>query len=138
MNFQFLRNSVTITIYPQTILNICYYSKSISRIDLKILPIIMIGNFFSWFNFQNILTFFELFIDNWNFLLFWKNIFHVSIKLFWPNQNTWKFNKKFLISYSYSDYKIIRIHKHNFFLLAFEFQILTKIRQNHEYLQIIL
>ncbi|KAE9536738.1 hypothetical protein AGLY_006971 [Aphis glycines] len=44
----------------------------------------------------------------------------------------------FLISYSYSDYKIIRIHRHNFFLLAFEVEILTKIRQNHEYLQIIL
>ncbi|KAE9536734.1 hypothetical protein AGLY_006967 [Aphis glycines] len=29
-------------------------------------------------------------------------------------------------------------HMHNFFLLAFEVQILTKIRQNHEYLQIIL
>ncbi|KAE9522876.1 hypothetical protein AGLY_016687 [Aphis glycines] len=28
-------------------------------------------------------------------------------------------------------------HMHNFFLLAFEVQILTKIRQNHEYLQII-
>ncbi|KAE9536009.1 hypothetical protein AGLY_007910 [Aphis glycines] len=30
------------------------------------------------------------------------------------------------------------IHTHNFFLLAFEVQILTKIRQNYEYLQIIL
>ncbi|KAE9532803.1 hypothetical protein AGLY_009884 [Aphis glycines] len=29
-------------------------------------------------------------------------------------------------------------HMHNFFLLAFEVQILTKIRKNHEYLQIIL
>ncbi|KAE9526135.1 hypothetical protein AGLY_013766, partial [Aphis glycines] len=29
------------------------------------------------------------------------------------------------------------IHRHNFFLLAFEVQILTKIRQNYEYLQII-
>ncbi|KAE9537626.1 hypothetical protein AGLY_006649 [Aphis glycines] len=29
-------------------------------------------------------------------------------------------------------------HMHNFFLLAFEVQMLTKIRQNHEYLQIIL
>ncbi|KAE9531323.1 hypothetical protein AGLY_010529 [Aphis glycines] len=29
-------------------------------------------------------------------------------------------------------------HMHNFFLLAFEVQILTKIRQNYEYLQIIL
>ncbi|KAE9523081.1 hypothetical protein AGLY_016522 [Aphis glycines] len=29
-------------------------------------------------------------------------------------------------------------HMHNFFLLAFEVQIVTKIRQNHEYLQIIL
>ncbi|KAE9534057.1 hypothetical protein AGLY_008793 [Aphis glycines] len=82
LNFKFLRNRVTITIYPQTILNICYYSKSISRRYLKIVP--------------------------------------------------------FLISYSYSDLKIIRIHRHNFFLLAFEVQILTKIRQNHEYLQIIL
>ncbi|KAE9539810.1 hypothetical protein AGLY_005062 [Aphis glycines] len=36
----------------------------------------------------------------------------------------------FLISYSYSDLKIIRIHRHNL--------ILTKIRQNHEYLKIIL
>ncbi|KAE9536729.1 hypothetical protein AGLY_006962 [Aphis glycines] len=81
LNFKFLRNRVTITIYPQTILNICYYSKSISRRYLKILP--------------------------------------------------------FLISYSYSDLKIIRIYRHNFFLLAFEVEILTKIRQNHEYLQII-
>ncbi|KAE9545043.1 hypothetical protein AGLY_000586 [Aphis glycines] len=32
---------------------------------------------------------------------------------------------------SYSDSKIIRILKHNFFLLAFEVQILTKICQNH-------
>ncbi|KAE9525552.1 hypothetical protein AGLY_014079 [Aphis glycines] len=39
----------------------------------------------------------------------------------------------FLISYSYSDLKIIRINRHNFFLLVFEVQILTKIRQNHEY-----
>ncbi|KAE9533907.1 hypothetical protein AGLY_008986 [Aphis glycines] len=30
------------------------------------------------------------------------------------------------------------IHWHNFFLLAFEVQILTKIRQNYEYMQIIL
>ncbi|KAF0762328.1 hypothetical protein FWK35_00017477 [Aphis craccivora] len=37
-----------------------------------------------------------------------------------------------------SIYKIIKIHRHNFFLLAFEVQILTKIRQNYEYLQIIL
>ncbi|KAF0759795.1 hypothetical protein FWK35_00018966, partial [Aphis craccivora] len=34
--------------------------------------------------------------------------------------------------------KIIRIHRHNFFLLTFEVKILTKIRQNHEYLQIIM
>ncbi|KAE9529991.1 hypothetical protein AGLY_011453 [Aphis glycines] len=40
---------------------------------------------------------------------------------FWPNQNTLKFYTKFLICYSYT----------------FEVQILTKIRQNHEYLQII-
>ncbi|KAE9542324.1 hypothetical protein AGLY_003451, partial [Aphis glycines] len=38
------------------------------------------------------------------------------------------------ISPSYSDSKIIRTRRHNFFLLAFEVQILTKIRQNHEYL----
>ncbi|KAE9531405.1 hypothetical protein AGLY_010611, partial [Aphis glycines] len=38
LNFKFLRNRVTITIYPQTILNICYYSKSISSRYLKILP----------------------------------------------------------------------------------------------------
>ncbi|KAE9535072.1 hypothetical protein AGLY_008364 [Aphis glycines] len=62
-----------------TILNICYYSKIISRRYLKILR---------------------------------------SIKFFWPNQNTRKFNTKLLI--------------------IFEVQILTKIRQNHEYLQIIL
>ncbi|KAE9524831.1 hypothetical protein AGLY_014881 [Aphis glycines] len=74
--------NVTTTIYPQTILNICYYSKSISRRYLKISP--------------------------------------------------------FFISYSYGDKKIIRIHSTIFFLLAFEVQILTKIRQNHEYLQIIL
>ncbi|KAE9533272.1 hypothetical protein AGLY_009313 [Aphis glycines] len=85
LNFKFLRNRVTITIYPQTILNICYYSKSISRRYLKILP----------------------------------------IKFFWPNQNTCKFL-----------YKVP--HMHNFFLFAFEVQILTKIRQNYEYLQIIL
>ncbi|KAE9543027.1 hypothetical protein AGLY_002938 [Aphis glycines] len=47
-------------------------------------------------------------------------------------------NVYFLISYSYSDKKIIRIHRDNFFLLAFEVQILTKIRQNYEYFQIIL
>ncbi|KAE9539329.1 hypothetical protein AGLY_004581 [Aphis glycines] len=47
-------------------------------------------------------------------------------------------NLQFLISYSYSDKKIIRINRHNFFLLAFKVQILTKTRQNHEYLQIIL
>ncbi|KAE9532140.1 hypothetical protein AGLY_010342 [Aphis glycines] len=28
LNFKFLQNSITITIYPQTILNICYYSKN--------------------------------------------------------------------------------------------------------------
>ncbi|KAE9534014.1 hypothetical protein AGLY_008750, partial [Aphis glycines] len=38
LNFKFFRNRVTITIYPQTILNICYYSKSISRRYLKVLP----------------------------------------------------------------------------------------------------
>ncbi|KAE9537453.1 hypothetical protein AGLY_006476 [Aphis glycines] len=43
-------------------------------------------------------------------------------KIFWPNQNTCKLYTKFLIYYSYT----------------FEVQILTKIRQNHEYLQIIL
>ncbi|KAE9532144.1 hypothetical protein AGLY_010346 [Aphis glycines] len=32
LNFKSLRNRVTITIYPQTILNICYYSKSIKTI----------------------------------------------------------------------------------------------------------
>ncbi|KAE9529241.1 hypothetical protein AGLY_011917 [Aphis glycines] len=48
-------------------------------------------------------------------------------------------NLQFFISYSYSDIiRIIRIHRHNFFLLAFEVQILTKTRQNHEYLQTIL
>ncbi|KAE9534918.1 hypothetical protein AGLY_008210 [Aphis glycines] len=31
--------NVTITIYPQTVLNICYYSKSISRRYLKITPL---------------------------------------------------------------------------------------------------
>ena len=136
MNFKFLRNSVTITIYPQTILNICYYSKSISRRYLKILPVIKIGVFFTWFNFQNILNFFELFIDNWNFQFFWKNIFEVSIKFFWPYQNTWKFNTKLLLSYSYCYWKIMRIHRHNlghnFFLLSFKDQILTKMHQNHE------
>ncbi|KAE9532962.1 hypothetical protein AGLY_009390 [Aphis glycines] len=60
--------NVTITIYPQTILNICYYSKSISRRYLKISP------------------------------------------------NSYV----------------------QFFLLSFEVQILTKNRQNHESLQIIL
>ncbi|KAF0746432.1 Uncharacterized protein FWK35_00020432 [Aphis craccivora] len=42
----------------------------------------------------------------------------MSIKCFWPNQNMY-------------------LKMHNFFLLAFEVQILTKIRQNHEYLQFI-
>ncbi|KAF0764149.1 Uncharacterized protein FWK35_00006173, partial [Aphis craccivora] len=37
--------NVTITIYPQTILNICYSSKSISRRYLKIVPVIKIGVF---------------------------------------------------------------------------------------------
>ncbi|KAF0771993.1 Uncharacterized protein FWK35_00000285 [Aphis craccivora] len=31
----------------------------------------------------------------------------------------------------------LKIHRHNFFSLAFEIQILTKIRQKQEYLQII-
>ncbi|KAE9534850.1 hypothetical protein AGLY_008142, partial [Aphis glycines] len=53
-------------------------------------------------------------------------------------RNMSKLQKFFLISYSYSDKKIIRIHRHNFFLLAFEVQILTKTRQIHEYLQIII
>ncbi|KAE9524636.1 hypothetical protein AGLY_014686 [Aphis glycines] len=71
LNFKFLRNRVTITIYPQTVLNICYHSK--------------------------IYRFFKAIRDS----------------------------------------KIIRIHIDNFCLLAFGVQILTKIRQNHEYLQII-
>ncbi|KAE9537903.1 hypothetical protein AGLY_005875 [Aphis glycines] len=45
LNFKCLRNRVTITIYPQTILNICYYSKSISRRYLKILPNLNFGVF---------------------------------------------------------------------------------------------
>ncbi|KAE9522195.1 hypothetical protein AGLY_017455, partial [Aphis glycines] len=52
----------------------------------------------------------------------------MSIKYFWPNKNTLKLYTKILIYYSYSTI---------FFSLAFEVQILTKIRQNHEYLQII-
>ncbi|KAE9540850.1 hypothetical protein AGLY_004095 [Aphis glycines] len=39
LNFKFLRNRVTIiTIYPQTILSICYYSKNTSRRNLKNSP----------------------------------------------------------------------------------------------------
>ncbi|KAE9524495.1 hypothetical protein AGLY_015083 [Aphis glycines] len=38
LNLKSIRNSVNITIYPQTILNICY-SKSISRRYLKISPV---------------------------------------------------------------------------------------------------
>ncbi|KAE9525152.1 hypothetical protein AGLY_014566 [Aphis glycines] len=45
LNFKFLRNRVTITIYSQTILNICYYSKSISSRYLKILPNLNFGVF---------------------------------------------------------------------------------------------
>jgi len=41
LNFKFLGNKVTITIY-YTILSICYYSKSKSRGYLKILPVIKI------------------------------------------------------------------------------------------------
>ncbi|KAE9542706.1 hypothetical protein AGLY_002617 [Aphis glycines] len=80
LNFKFLRNSVTITIYPQTILNICYYSKSISRRYLKI-----------------------------------------------------SLSKYLKIEYKVSH----KIHRDNLFLLAFEVQIFTTIRQNYEYLQII-
>ncbi|KAE9542387.1 hypothetical protein AGLY_003514 [Aphis glycines] len=72
----------------QTILNICYYSKSVIRRYLKILPVIKIRVFFT--------------VD-----------------------------KIFLAQSKY-------LKMHNFFLLAFEVQILTKIPQKHEYLQIIL
>ncbi|KAE9532729.1 hypothetical protein AGLY_009810 [Aphis glycines] len=61
---------------------------------------------------------------------FKENSKHHNRKNFKCIVNTLKFHHC-----SYSDLNIIRIYKHNFFLLAFEVQILSKIRKNHEYLQ---
>ncbi|KAE9527043.1 hypothetical protein AGLY_013691 [Aphis glycines] len=50
----------------------------------------------------------------------------------------WFVDKIFLALSKYLKIVYKVSHMHNFFLLAFEVQILTKIRQNYEYLQIIL
>ncbi|KAE9525561.1 hypothetical protein AGLY_014088 [Aphis glycines] len=54
LNDQTILKIVTITIYPQRNLNICYYSKSISRRYLKILPTTEIFNFLEEFFLKHI------------------------------------------------------------------------------------
>ncbi|KAE9531489.1 hypothetical protein AGLY_010695, partial [Aphis glycines] len=85
--------------------------------------------------------FFEVSNSKYNtkfFISFPLNIYKENSKHHY--KKNFNVDKIFLALFKYLKilYKVPHIiHKHNFFLLAFEVQILTKIRQNYEYLQII-
>ncbi|KAE9543778.1 hypothetical protein AGLY_002008, partial [Aphis glycines] len=75
-------------------------------------------------------------MHNFLYLKFSLNV-NVSVQIFTKSVENVKICNVDKIFLALSKYLKVP-HKHNFFSLAFEVQILTKIRQNHEYLQIIL
>ena len=77
------------------------YSKTKNCRYFKLSPNFYIEIIYTWYNFWKLLTFFELFIDNWNFQLFFVFFSEMWIKKIWLDKNSWKFNTRYLICRTY-------------------------------------
>ncbi|KAE9545351.1 hypothetical protein AGLY_000894 [Aphis glycines] len=100
--------------------------------DQKNLKIVYTSNFYEICRKrENLQVFLELAIKKTRSIIIEKILSAFEFKIFTKSRND--------NDLSSNDFKyLLLFKKHNFFLLAFEVQILTKTRQNHEYLQIIL
>ncbi|KAE9532667.1 hypothetical protein AGLY_009748, partial [Aphis glycines] len=127
---EFLRKSIQIFTKSVENAKICNFENLVQGSPLIFLQIsvkkhyrIQTKNFYECLKFKFLQN---RILENFTSYLDWHFLYMIS------------FSKYFNVDKIFLTLSKYLIHRHNFFLLTFEVQILTKIRQNHEYLQIIL